>query len=75
MWDVWLLLCFAPVQIASALQVRGLGVGCEALHLRSIPPNSQDGLGPPDISMNLHIYTALQGALVLWYPISPVVAL
>ena len=29
----------------------------------------------PEFSVNLHIYTADQGGLVLWYPLSPVAAL
>ena len=36
MWDVWCLFCFALTHLVFALQVRGVGVGCEAPHLRCI---------------------------------------
>ena len=29
----------------------------------------------PEFSVNLHVYTALQGGLVLWYTLSPLSAL
>ena len=56
MCDVWCLLCFAPVLLASALQTRGVvGVGCEAPHLRCILRIIRMDLVPPDLSLNLFI--------------------
>ena len=54
-WDVWCLLYFASVQLTFVLQVRGVGVGCEAPHFQSILRILRVVLIPPDISMNLHI--------------------
>ena len=49
---------------------RGVGVGCETPHLRSISPNF------PYVFCALLIFyasasTGLQGGLVSWYPLSP----
>ena len=48
--------CFAlhTSNLASALQVRGVGVGCQAPYLRSVLRILQRDLVPPDDSMNLH---------------------
>ena len=46
------LVCYG---IASALQVRGVGMGCEAPYLRSILRILRMDLAPRDLSMNLHM--------------------
>ena len=62
----WLLPCKLEV---------GVEVGRDAPHLQSILRILRVDLISPDIFMNLHIYTALQGGLVLCYPLFPVAAL
>ena len=51
---------------------RGGGVGCEAPHLRSISPNFPDGFCALLI-FYASAYTGLQGGLVSWDPLSPLV--
>ena len=47
---------------------RGVEVGCESPHLRSISPNFPDGFC---ILLLFYASTTLQGGLVSWYPLSP----
>ena len=49
---------------------RGVGVGCEAPHLRSISPNFPDGFWAL-LSFYASASTGLQGGLVSWYHLSP----
>ena len=49
---------------------RGVGVGCEAPLLRSISPIFSDGFCAPQIFYS-SASTGLQGGLVSWYPLSP----
>ena len=63
-----------PEYSATALQVRGVGVGCEVPHLRPVIRILQI------VFVNAWVfyesaYTVLQGGLVLWYPLSPVATL
>lgn len=55
MSEVLCLLSVEPVKLASAWQVRGVGVGCEALQRRSILQILRMDLAPLGLSINLHI--------------------
>ena len=47
---------------------RGVGVGCEAPHLRSISPNFAGRILFRPKFLCICIYSAFQGGLVSWYP-------
>ena len=63
---------------SNRLLLRKLEVSAWVVNRPNFDPFSElstPDLVPPDISMNLHIYTTLQGGLVLWYPLYPVAAI